>query len=76
MNSGIHTVIYPVTDVARAKALYQSLLGIEPLRGRASTTSVSGSATRVRLSTPNGLHQVVTTYYQVDDIEGLGGAAP
>ena len=30
MNSGIHTVIYPVEDLGRAKALYQSLLGTDP----------------------------------------------
>jgi catechol 2,3-dioxygenase-like lactoylglutathione lyase family enzyme len=30
MNSGIHTVIYPVDDLGQAKALYQALLGTEP----------------------------------------------
>jgi extradiol dioxygenase family protein len=30
MTSGIKTVIYPVTDLARAKVLYGSILGVEP----------------------------------------------
>jgi catechol 2,3-dioxygenase-like lactoylglutathione lyase family enzyme len=29
MTSGIKTVIYPVKDLARAKALYTKLLGIQ-----------------------------------------------
>ena len=30
MTSGIKTVIYPVKDLAQAKALYGNLLGVEP----------------------------------------------
>ena len=30
MNQGIRTVIYPVTDLAQAKTLYRTLLGVEP----------------------------------------------
>ncbi|MGH8824106.1 MAG: VOC family protein [Jiangellaceae bacterium] len=30
MTSGIHTVIYPVKDIAQAKVLYTRLLGVEP----------------------------------------------
>jgi catechol 2,3-dioxygenase-like lactoylglutathione lyase family enzyme len=30
MTSGIKTVLYPVKDLARAKALYGKLLGVEP----------------------------------------------
>ena len=30
MTSGIKTVIYPVTDLAQAKVLYGSILGVEP----------------------------------------------
>lgn len=30
MNQGIRTVIYPVKDIAKAKALYRQLLGVEP----------------------------------------------
>jgi predicted enzyme related to lactoylglutathione lyase len=30
MNQGIKTIIYPVKDIARAKALYSGLLGVAP----------------------------------------------
>ncbi len=30
MNRGIKTVIYSASDIARAKALYTKLLGVEP----------------------------------------------
>lgn len=30
MTSGIRTITYPVTDLARAKALYSALLGVAP----------------------------------------------
>lgn len=30
MTAGIRTIIYPVRDLALAKALYQALLGVEP----------------------------------------------
>ena len=31
MNQGLKTIIYPVKDIARAKALYNKLLGVEPI---------------------------------------------
>ena len=31
MNQGIKTYLYPVKDLARAKTLYTTLLGVEPL---------------------------------------------
>jgi len=31
MNEGVKTVIYPVSDLAGAKALFTALLGVEPL---------------------------------------------
>ncbi len=30
MNQGVRTVIYPVKDITKAKALFRELLGIEP----------------------------------------------
>ena len=35
MTSGIRTVIYPVTDIAQAKTLYRTLLGVEPIMDEA-----------------------------------------
>jgi predicted enzyme related to lactoylglutathione lyase len=72
MNTGIHTVIYPVGDIARAKALYQSLLGVEPYVDEPYYVGFRLGDQEFGLD-PNGLHQVMTTYYDVDDIEGLLG---
>ena len=30
MNQGVKTIIYPVKDMARAKTLFLTLLGVEP----------------------------------------------
>jgi extradiol dioxygenase family protein len=30
MTEGVKTIIYPVTDLAKAKALYGTLLGVKP----------------------------------------------
>jgi extradiol dioxygenase family protein len=30
MTEGLKTIIYPVTDIARAKTLYGKLVGVEP----------------------------------------------
>ena len=30
MNPGVTTIIYPVSDIARAKTLFQTFLGVEP----------------------------------------------
>jgi catechol 2,3-dioxygenase-like lactoylglutathione lyase family enzyme len=35
MNQGIRTILYPVKDLAKAKALYSKLLGIEPIADQA-----------------------------------------
>src|SRR6266849_191133 len=35
MTSGIRTIIYPVTDIAQAKTLYRTLLGVEPIMDEA-----------------------------------------
>jgi predicted enzyme related to lactoylglutathione lyase len=31
MNKGVSTVVYPVSDLAKAKAVFSRLLGVEPL---------------------------------------------
>jgi predicted enzyme related to lactoylglutathione lyase len=30
MTTGLHTIVYPVKDIARAKSLFDALLGVEP----------------------------------------------
>jgi predicted enzyme related to lactoylglutathione lyase len=72
MNSVIHTIIYPVEDVARAKALYQSLLGIEPYVDEPYYVGFRLGDQEFGLD-PNGHRQGVTTYYHVDDLDDLLG---
>ena len=47
MTSGIRTVIYPVKDLAQAKTLFRTLLGVAPARMKRTT---SGSAAGARTS--------------------------
>jgi predicted enzyme related to lactoylglutathione lyase len=70
MNSGIHTVIYPVEDLARAKALYQSLLGTEPYVDEPYYVGFRLGDQEFGLD-PNGHRDGMTTYYDVDDLEDL-----
>ena len=70
MNTGIRTVIYPVEDLARAKALYQSLLGSEPYVDEPYYVGFRLGDQEFGLD-PNGHRQGMTTYYQVDDLEDV-----
>lgn len=70
MNTGIHTVVYPVEDIERAKAVYQALLGIEPYVDEPYYVGFRLGDQEFGLD-PNGLHKEATTYYHVDDIHGL-----
>ncbi len=54
MTAGLKTVIYPVTDLARAKTLYGKLLVSRPIRTR-RTTSGSESATKKWVWIPDAL---------------------
>jgi predicted enzyme related to lactoylglutathione lyase len=70
MNTGIHTVIYPVKDIEQAKALYRDLLGIEPYVDEPYYVGFRVGDQEFGLD-PNGMHQQMTPYYDVDDIERL-----
>ena len=73
MNSGIHTVIYPVEDLGRAKALYQSLLGTDPYVDEPYYVGFRLGDQQFGLD-PNGHRRGTTgpvTYYHVDDLEDL-----
>jgi len=69
VNTGIRTVIYPVEDIAEAKALYQSLLGVEPYVDEPYYVGFRVGDQEFGLD-PNGMHKEMTTYYNVDDIHG------
>jgi predicted enzyme related to lactoylglutathione lyase len=71
MTTGIRTVIYPVRDLTRAKALYSGLTGLEPSTDEPYYVGYSVGDQEVGLD-PNGHSQGMTgpvCYWHVDDIE-------
>jgi predicted enzyme related to lactoylglutathione lyase len=71
MNQGINTVIYPVKDLVKAKALFSKLLGVEPYADEAYYVGFKVGDQEIGLD-PNGHKQGMTGpvgYYHVDDIK-------
>jgi predicted enzyme related to lactoylglutathione lyase len=71
MTGGITTIIYPVTDLAKAKALYSALLGVAPSMDEPYYVGFIVAGQDVGLD-PNGHSQGLTGpvgYWQVDDIQ-------
>jgi predicted enzyme related to lactoylglutathione lyase len=68
MNQGIRTVIYPVKDIARAKALYSTLLGVEPYTDEAYYVGFRVGDQEIGLD-PYGHKAGMTGYYHVNDIQ-------
>ena len=71
MTSGIKTVIYPVKDIGKAKALYSKLLGVAPYTDEAYYVGFRVGDQEVGLD-PNGHGQGMTGpvfYCQVDNIK-------
>ncbi len=67
---GIQTVIYPVHDLAKAKAEFTTLLGADPVADSAYYVGFQVGAQHIGLN-PNGHAQGMTGpvgYYHVDDI--------
>ena len=71
MNHGITTVIYPVKDLEKAKALYGKVLGIAPIADAPYYVGWKIGNMDIGLD-PNG-HKVGLTgpvcYYEVDDMK-------
>jgi len=68
---GIKTVLHPVSDVERAKALYTALLGIEPQTDSSYYVGFDVAGQHIGLlpgGGPQGLTSPVA-YWHVDDIE-------
>lgn len=70
MNEGMKAIIYPVKDLARAKALFTALLGVQPSMDEAYYVGFSAGGPDVGLD-PHGHSKGMTGpvgYWQVDDI--------
>ena len=68
MNQGIRTVVYPVKDIAKTKALFRELLGIEPYADAPYYVGFKIGDQDIGLD-PNGHKEGMTAYYHVDDIK-------
>src|SRR5258706_2583569 len=68
MNQGVKTVVYPVKDLAKAKALFTVLLGKEPYADAPDYVGYKVGDQDIGLD-PNGHKHGTTPYYQVDDIK-------
>ena len=70
MTSGIKTVIYPVKDLAQAKELYGTILGVEPDMDETYYVGFSVGSQHIGLD-PNGHKNGMTGpvgYWHVDNI--------
>lgn len=71
MTQGIRTIIYPVNDISQAKALYSTLLGVEPYMDQPYYVGFTVGDLDVGLD-PNAHKMGVTVpigYYHVSDIQ-------
>ena len=67
MNQGMKTIIYPVTDINRAKQLYSALLGAEPYVDGAYYVGFRVGEQQIGLD-PHGHKEGMTGYFHVSDI--------
>ncbi|MER6671790.1 VOC family protein [Streptomyces sp. NPDC000983] len=70
MTAGVQTIIYPVKDLARAKAVFGALLGTEPYADEPYYVGYKDAGQDVGLD-PNGHAKGMTgpvAYWHVDDI--------
>ena len=71
MTEGMQAIIYPVNDLAQAKKLYSTLLGVDPSMDEAYYAGFRIGSLDVGLD-PHGHRQGMTgpvAYWEVDDIE-------
>ena len=68
---GIKTVLHPVSDLEKAKAVYAALLGVAPVADSPYYVGFEAAGQHIGL-VPNGGPQAMTSpvaYWQVSDIE-------
>ncbi len=68
MNHGIRTIIYPVKDIARAKALFRKLLEVDPYADAPYYVGFRIGDQEFGLD-PNGHKAGMTAYYDVNNIK-------
>ncbi len=68
MSKGIGTVVYPVKDIAKAKARFREVLGVEPYADAPYYVGFKVGDIDIGLD-PNGHKEGMTVYYAVDDIK-------
>jgi predicted enzyme related to lactoylglutathione lyase len=67
MTAGVKTIIFPVNDLAKAKALYRELLGVQPTADSPYYVGYDVAGQQIGLD-PNGHRHGATPYWHVDDI--------
>ncbi len=71
MKQGVSTIIYPVNDIAHAKAQFSQLLGVQPYADQPYYVGFRVGDQEIGLD-PNGFKNGMTMpigYYQVNDIK-------
>ena len=68
MNQGVKTIIYPVKDMARAKAQFSALLGVEPYADQPYYVGFKVGDQDIGL-VPNRNNPGMTAFYHVDNIK-------
>ena len=71
MSKGIKTILYPVSNLAQAKAFYTALFGVEPYMDESYYVAFNAHGQDVGLD-PNGSKvglTAATAYWHVDDIK-------
>ncbi|HTY36597.1 MAG TPA: VOC family protein [Bacteroidota bacterium] len=68
MNQGVKTIIYPVKDISRSKALFRTLLGVDPYVEQPYYVGFKIGDQDIGLD-PNGHKAGMTCYYHVDNIK-------
>lgn len=68
MTSDIKTIIYPVKDLAKAKARYGALPGVQPAADAPYYVGLTVAGQDIGLD-PHGHTAGMTAYWHVDDIE-------
>ncbi|MGH3185464.1 MAG: VOC family protein [Streptosporangiaceae bacterium] len=69
MSEGIKTVIYPVSDLARAKAMFSAVLGAGPVMDTPYYVGFKVNGQDIGLD-PHGHKSGAVGYFQVGDIKG------